>query len=94
MAVVDEQLYIKDDQVVHRKTHDWNPLLKEAEMMREHGGKFGESQCLGVIDMDLLGLALKQRGVKWDDEEARNQVVMEILRSPDYSKLRVYQGEF
>ena len=94
MAITQEKFYHKDDKIVHQKTHDWNAMLKEAEMMREHGGKFGESQCLGVIDMDLLSLALKQRGVKWDDEEARNQVVMEMLRSPDYSKLRVYQGNF
>lgn len=92
MAVVDEKMFLDGDKIVHRKTHDYNHMLKRAERMRDHGGKFGESQMIGTIDMDLLAQLMKERGISWDDHEAKKELVMLILNSRDFSKLRVYQG--
>lgn len=94
MATIAEQFHYdhETDRVVHQKTHDWNPMLQRAEMYRQHGGQMGESQMLGTIDMDLLAQVMKERGVSWDDEEARDEIVMMMLKSRDFSKLRVYEG--
>jgi hypothetical protein len=47
---------------------------------------------VGTIDLDLLASVMKERGVKWEDKEARNDIVMMMLKSRDFSKLRVYEG--
>ena len=94
MATIAEKLHYdhENDRVVHQKVHDYTQNLQRAEKMRQHGGKFGESQMVGTIDLDLLASVMKERGVRWDDKEARNDIVMMMLKSRDFSKLRVYEG--
>jgi len=94
MAKVSEQWVEDGDKLIHIKKQNWNPMLQQAEALRQNGNaEFGESRLVGVLDAALLGEWLKEAGIGWDDP-ARGEVVKRKMMSGDFDKLRVWEGTY
>jgi hypothetical protein len=84
-----------DNKLVVQKTHDLNPEMHRAQMLRESGkGMTGESRLVGTIPLNLIAEWCKEAGVKWDDIEARKQIVKRKILSGDFDKFRVWKGTY
>jgi hypothetical protein len=95
MAKISESWHQDGNKIVHVKTHDWNPMLDQAQAYRDQGiDGFGENKLVGVIDPALLGEWLKEAGVAWDDTHARAEVVKRKMLSGDFDKLRVWDKTY
>lgn len=95
MAKVNEQFKIEGDQIVHVTTHDWNPMLERVKELKAQGiDGFSENKLVGVIDAALLGQILKQKGVKWNDTQAVEDILKQIMMSGDFKNLRVWEGSY
>jgi hypothetical protein len=69
-------------------------LDRVAEIKKRGLGQDGENRLAGSIPIHLLKQVCDKLGVKWDDIEARKDVVKKMLLSGDFDKLRVWQGKF
>jgi hypothetical protein len=96
MKVGEQILYDNaEDKIVIQKTHDVNPELHRAEMLREAGvGQTGEKRLVGTIPLNLIAEWCKEAGVKWDDTLARQEVVKRKILSGDFDKFRVWKGTY
>ena len=84
-----------EDKVVVQKTHDVNPEMHRAQMLREAGcGQSGESRLVGTIPLNLIAEWCKEAGVKWNDTQARQEVVKRKILSGDFDKFRVWKGTY
>ena len=94
MAKISEQWHKDGDKIVHVKQQDWNPMLNQAEAMRQNGNAhFGDSVCVGVIDQALLGEWIKEAGITWTDPAVEDVIKRKML-SGDFDKLRVWEGNY
>ena len=85
----------KNQKIVVENTYSNQPYLdRVAEINRLGLGKDGESRLAGSIPIHLLKQVCDKLGVKWDDVEARKDVVKRMLLSGDFDKLRVWKGTF
>jgi hypothetical protein len=92
---IGEKIKFEGDQVVIQKTHDMTPEMHRAHMLREAGkGMTGESRLVGTIPLNLIAEWCKEAGVKWDDTEARKQIVKRKILSGDFDKFRVWKGTY
>lgn len=92
---IGEKVKFEGDQVVVQKTHDMTPEMHRAQMLREAGkGQKGESRLVGTIPLNLIAEWCKEAGVKWDDIEARKQIVKRKILSGDFDKFRVWKGTY
>lgn len=96
MKVGEKILYDNtEDKVVIQKTHDVNPELHRAQMLREAGaGQTGEKRLVGTIPLNLIAEWCKEAGVKWDDTQARQEVVKRKILSGEFDKFRVWKGTY
>lgn len=93
---INEEVYEQDGKIVVKKTHDYNPVLKQMEQIREAGitsmgndkSAFPESRFVGRIPLSMINEWLKEAGVKWDDTQARAEVIKRKILSGDFDKLR------
>ena len=84
-----------NDKVVIQKTHDVNPELQRAEMLRSAGvGQTGDKRLVGTIPLNLIAEWCKEAGVKWDDTQARQDVVKRKILSGEFDKFRVWKGTY
>ena len=84
-----------EDKVVVQKTHDVNPEMHRAQMLREAGaGQNGEHRLVGTIPLNLIAEWCKEAGVKWNDTQARQDVVKRKILSGDFDKFRVWKGTY
>lgn len=84
-----------NDKVVIQKTHDLSHEMHRANMLREAGvGQKGEHRLVGTIPLTLIAEWCKEAGVKWDDQQARQDVVKRKILSGDFDKFRVWEGRF
>lgn len=84
-----------NDKVVIQKTHDVNPELQRAEMLRNAGvGQTGDKRLVGTIPLNLIAEWCKEAGVKWDDTQARQDVVKRKILSGEFDKFRVWKGTY
>lgn len=84
-----------EDKVVVQKTHDVNPELHRAQMLRDAGvGQTGEKRLVGTIPLNLIAEWCKEAGVKWDDTQARQDVVKRKILSGEFDKFRVWKGTY
>lgn len=84
-----------DNKIVIQKTHDVNPELHRAEMLRNAGaGQKGEHRLVGSIPLNLIAEWCKEAGVKWNDAEARAEVVKRKILSGEFDKFRVWKGTY
>ena len=84
-----------DNKIVIQKTHDMNPELHRAQMLRDAGaGQSGESRLVGTIPLHLIAEWCKEAGVKWDDVQARQEVMKRKILSGEFDKFRVWKGTY
>ena len=84
-----------EDKVVVQKTHDVTPEMHRAQMLREAGcGQSGESRLVGTIPLNLIAEWCKEAGVRWNDTQARQEVVKRKILSGDFDKFRVWKGTY
>ena len=84
-----------EEKLVVKKTHDMNPERYRAKMLREAGvGQKGEHRLVGTIPLALIAEWCKEAGVRWDDQQARQDVVKRKILSGDFDKFRVWEGRF
>ena len=94
---IGEKLHVneKDQKIVVEKIFDNQYYLDRAQHLRSNKlGVTGESRLAGTIPMHVISTWCKEAGVKWDDVEARKDVVKKMLLSGDFDKLRVWKGKF
>jgi hypothetical protein len=83
------------DKVVIQKTHDVTPEMHRAQALRDAGaGQKGEHRLVGTIPLNLIAEWCKEAGVKWDDSQARQEVVKRKILSGDFDKFRVWKGTY
>jgi hypothetical protein len=84
-----------ENKVIVKKTHDVNPEMHRAQMLREAGcGQKGESRLVGSIPINLIAEWCKEAGVKWSDTAARAEVVKRKILSGEFDKFRVWKGTY
>lgn len=94
---IGEKVHIDEtNQKIHvEKLYSNTPYLdRVAEINRQGLGQSGENRLAGSIPIHLLKQVCDKVGVRWDDVEARKEVVKKMLLSGDFDKLRVWKGTF
>ena len=81
--------------IIVESSYSNQPYLDRVAEINKRGlGQSGESRLAGSIPIHLLKQVCDKLGVKWDDVEARKDVVKKMLLSGDFDKLRVWKGKF
>jgi len=85
----------KDDKIEVARTFDNRPGLDRAEDLRKAKiGMTGDNKLVGSIPLHIMAQWCKDAGVRWDDIEARKDVVKKNILSGEFDKFRVWQGTF
>ena len=83
------------DKFVVQETHDFNPYLEQARLLRSHGdGRVGESRHVARLPIKLIQEWCREAGVAWGDVAARKEVVRRKLMDGDYNQFRVWGGRY
>lgn len=86
-----------DNKVVHKRTFDVEPAIKQVKALRDAGldksdvGGLSDSKLVARIPAFLITEILKEAGIGWDDP-ASGDVVMRALQSGEYDHFRVWGG--
>ena len=89
-----ESLSVDGTKLVQRTTHDWNPVLDQARMLRDAGkGVQGESRLVARVPRKLVHEWAKAAGLTMDDP-ALSDVIAKNLMSGDYDQFRVWGGTY
>jgi len=96
MKIGEQILYDNvEDKVIIKKTHDMNPEMHRAQMLRDAGiGQKGEHRLVGSIPLNLIAQWCKDAGVSWDDVHGRQEVMRRKIMSGEFDKFRVWKGKF
>jgi len=80
----------EDDKIIIKKTHDFTPVMKRMDDIRQNVDQDLRSdyRYVGTIPLPLMEQWCKEAGVKWDDVHARAEVVKRKILSGDFDKLR------
>jgi hypothetical protein len=85
----------KEDKIEVARPVDNAPSLDRADDIRKAKvGMTGENRLVGSIPLHIMAQWCKDAGVKWDDIEARKEVVRKNILSGEFDKFRVWQGTF
>ena len=85
----------KNDKIIVKSTHENQIYLDRVQDIRKTGrGVTGENRFVGSIPMHVMQEWCKEAGIKWDDVNARKEIVRKKLLSGDFDKLRVWKGTF
>jgi hypothetical protein len=92
---IKEQITFQDDKLIVKQTHDWNPILQKAKMLKDAGAEnAGESKLVGLVPMKMWAEWAKKWGVNPNDANAMREVVARELNNSDNSHLRVWEGKY
>ena len=94
---IKEQVHFdkKENKIIVEKTYDNQGVLDRANDLRQgNHGMTGENRLVGTIPMHVITQWCKDAGIKWDDLEARKEIVRKKILSGDFDKLRVWKGTF
>ena len=94
---IGEKVHIdeKKQKIIVESVYSNQPYLDRVAEINKRGlGQTGENRLAGSIPIHLLKQVCDKLGVKWDDVEARKDVVKKMLLSGDFDKLRVWKGKF
>lgn len=84
--------------LVHRTTHDLEPVLDEARLLRDADkARMGESRLVGVIDPAMWEMWARDAGLSFSDPDLTakmRDVVKRKLLSGEFAHLRVWQGRY
>lgn len=97
MKIKDELKYDHSSgKIIHKKTHDYNPELHYAKMMREALGdqKGADKKLVGTIPLSLIGEWIKEAGIEWSDNSAVQEVVKRKILSGEFDQFRVWKGKY
>lgn len=96
MKIAEEMVYDHDSKkFIHKQTHDFNHAMKYAKANKDmNGGKLGENRLVGTIPRALVMQWLNEAGVKWDDHQARTDIIKKKMLSGDFDKFRVWEGTY
>ena len=97
MKIKDELKYGQSSgKIIHAKTHDYNPELHYAKMMREALGdqKGADKKLVGTIPLSLIGEWIKEAGIEWSDNSAVQEVVKRKILSGEFDQFRVWKGKY
>ena len=85
-----------DGKVVVQQSHDFHAVAERAKALQSAGmdGLGKDNKLLGTIPMKLIHEAAKARGVKFDDQAAMKEVVLDLLEARSMSDFRVWTGTF
>jgi hypothetical protein len=90
-----ETALFDDDRLIIKQTHDAQPYLDRAAMLRSQGATtFGEGWHVGTVPGFLLDAWLQEAGLTMDQTEEVEALLMRKLQSGEFSKLRVHEGRF
>ena len=85
----------KHQKIIVQNQYDNNPYLDRVDKIRKAGvGVHGENKLVGSIPIHLLKQVCDKLGVRWDDHEAKKEVIKRMLLSGDFDKFRVWKGTF
>lgn len=93
---VNEKVFEDDGKLIIQKSHDFTPVLKQMEQIRQQGiigmegdttGK-GDARFIGRIPTALAEQWCKEAGVKWSDTHARGEVIKRKILSGDFDAFR------
>lgn len=93
---VSEKAYEEDGKLIIKKSHDFTPVMKQMEEIRRNGviGMNGDkttasdTRFIGRVPLALLEMWCKEAGVKWEDTEARGDVLKRKILSGDFDAFR------
>ena len=91
---IKEQVHFdkKENKIIVEKTYDNQGVLDRANDLRQgNHGMTGENRLVGTIPMHVITQWCKDAGIKWDDLEARKEIVRKKILSGDFDKLRVWK---
>ena len=94
---IKEQVHFdkKENKIIVEKTYDNQGVLDRANNLRQgKHGMTGENRLVGTIPMHVITQWCKDAGIRWDDTEARKEIVRKKILSGDFDKLRVWKGTF
>lgn len=78
-----------------QRTHANDPYLRNVERIRQvSDGVHGENRHVGRIPMHILAQWCKEEGIKWEDVQARQDMVRKKMLSGEFDKLRVWRGTY
>jgi hypothetical protein len=83
------------DKFVIQSTYDDNPYLDQAKILRDSGaGQSGDNRLVARLPMHIVSMWLKEAGIRWDDHEAKKQLIRKKLLSGEFDKFRVWEGTY
>jgi hypothetical protein len=94
---LEDKWIVEGDRTIHKRVFDVEPSLNMVKEMKSQGlgtkQVLSESYLAARIPLFVINEILKKAGVKWNDP-ASKQVITNALNSPEYSKFRVWEGQF
>ena len=94
--LIKEQFIDGDGDTFHvKRTFDAKPTLDAVAQLRSAGlNSMGESKHVGRVPGWMITEWLKEAGVRWDDIEARNEVIKRKMLSGEVAALRNWTGTY
>jgi hypothetical protein len=95
-GLISEKFIDGDGDTFHvKKTFDAKPTLDAVAQLRSaEVGSIGESKHIGRVPGWMIAEWLKEAGVRWDDIEARDEVVKRKMLSGEVAALRNWTGTY
>ena len=94
---IGEKVHINENkkEIIVESVYSDTPYLDRVAELNKRGlGQEGESRLVGSVPIHLIKEWCKELGVKWDDVEARKDVVKKKMLSGEFDKLRVWKGTY
>ena len=93
---IGEKAYEEDGKLIIKKSHGFTPVIEQMKEMRRNGviGMDGaqttasDTRFIGRIPLALLEQWCKEAGVKWEDTEARGDILKRKILSGDFDAFR------
>ncbi len=83
------------DKFVIETIHDNTPYLEQAKIIRDAGaGIKGDNKLVGRIPMHMVSQWLKEAGIKWDDHEAKKNLIRTKMLSGEFDAFRIWKGTY
>ena len=92
MKIKDE--FVGDGNTVHRvRSYDFQPVIDDVRRIKNEAHN-GDMWHVGRIPKELLGIWIKEAGLKWTDTEAVQDLVRQKLLSGEFNALRPDERSF
>ena len=80
--------------IIEKQFDNQGTLDRVDQLVKGKHGITGENRLVGSIPMHVITQWCKDAGIRWDDTEARKEIVRKKILSGDFDKLRVWKGTF